>query len=158
VIRPATPDDARALAELQVRAWQWAYGDFLAEPDMPTVAEREARWRADGRTDTTAVWDQDGRIVALVSAGPARDEGVAEGIGELYALYVDPPAQGAGVGGALHEHALGELRRAGFARAMLWVFADNGHGRAFYESRGWRPDGRAGEALGAATLRYAREL
>jgi hypothetical protein len=45
VIRAARPEDVRAIAEVQVRAWRWAYADIVADEDMPTVDEREARWR-----------------------------------------------------------------------------------------------------------------
>ncbi len=36
VIRPGDRADARALAELEVRAWRWAYVDIVAEQDMIT--------------------------------------------------------------------------------------------------------------------------
>ena len=47
---------------------------------------------------------------------------------------------------------------AGFTHAVLWVFADNGHARGFYERRGWTPDGATGAAAGAAELRYRKDL
>jgi GNAT superfamily N-acetyltransferase len=148
VIRPATPDDARAIAELHVRAWHRAYGDFLDVDAMPTVEERDAQWRDRVAGTDVAVWDQDGLVRGVVVVAP----------GELQLLYVDPPAQGAGVGTALHDHALERLREGGETRATLWVFAANGHGRHFWEARGWAPDGATGELRGAPTLRYAREL
>ena len=47
---------------------------------------------------------------------------------------------------ALHDDAHERLRAAGHARAVLWVFDSNGHARAFYERRGWAPDGERREA------------
>jgi GNAT superfamily N-acetyltransferase len=148
VIRPATVDDAQALAALHVRAWHRAYGDFIDAADMPTVEDREEVWRRPfpGRA---WVWDQGGAVVGVVGIG---DDG------ELSVLYVDPPAQGAGVGSALHDHALAELRAAGHARATLWIYAANGHGRDFYAARGWAPDGATGQKRGALIIRLAREL
>jgi GNAT superfamily N-acetyltransferase len=153
VIRAATREDGRALAELEVRAWRWAYVDLVDEADMPTVGEREARWR-ERPLGGAFVWEQDGLVVGVVQVD--RDPG-EDGVGALRGLYVDPAAQGAGVGSALHDHAIVELRTAGFQAATLWVFTGNGHGREFYTARGWVPDGaqRDGEA---PELRYRREL
>jgi GNAT superfamily N-acetyltransferase len=155
VIRAATRADARAIAALEVRAWRWAYVDIVAEGDMVTVEAREARWR-ERPLEGAYVWAQDGLVVGVVQAGPSPEE---PGEGRLRGLFVDPPAQGAGIGAALHDHAVERLADAGFARATLWVFAANGHAREFYAARGWVPDGgrRDGDD-GVAELRYARDL
>jgi GNAT superfamily N-acetyltransferase len=148
LIRPATAADARALAELEVRAWRWAYVDFVAEEDMITVASRVERWEGRG-LDAAFVAEVDGRVVGVVQVD---DEG------ELRGLNVEPAAQGAGLGAALHDFALEELRRRGVAEATLWVFEANGHARGFYERRGWAPDGATGVAAEAPELRYRKTL
>jgi GNAT superfamily N-acetyltransferase len=154
VIRPAGPQDARAIAELEVRAWRWAYVDVVAEEQMITVEDRVARW--EGRPlDGAFVAEVEGRVVGVVQVGPDPDE---PSTGLLRGLHVEPAAQGAGVGTALYEHALGELRRAGFAAARLWVFDANGHARGFYERRGWAPDGATRVAAEAPELRYRQNL
>jgi GNAT superfamily N-acetyltransferase len=143
VIRPATAADARAIAELEVRAWRWAYVDFIAEEDMITVAERAERWEGDA-AEGASVAEVEGRIV-----------GVVQVVGnELKALYVEPAAQGAGLGAALLDLACERLRAAGYADAMLWVFEANGHARGFFERRGWLADGARDERLGTSVLRY----
>jgi len=153
VIRAATRADARAIAELEVRAWRWAFVDLVDEADMPTVDGRTERWRT-GPLDGAWVWDQDGRVVGVVQAGPATDEPA----GRLRGLYVDPAAQGAGIGAALHAHALARLQADGFTEAILWVFAANGHAREFYAARGWRPDGGRADGEGGPELRLRRTL
>lgn len=150
MIRPAACEDARAIAELEVRAWRWAYADLVDETDMPTVGEREERWRTQP-LQGASVWDQDGRVVGVVQVAPRDDDPV---VGALRGLYVDPPAQGAGIGAALHDRALNALRAAGFATATLWVFTANGHAREFYAARGWVPDGTQGAWKGVPELRY----
>jgi GNAT superfamily N-acetyltransferase len=155
VIRPATREDAAAIAALEVRAWRWAFVDLVADEDMPTVAGREARWR-EQPLDGARVWDQDGLIAGVVEIGPSPDE---PGAGALRALYVDPAAQGAGIGSALHDWALAALRGAGHAAATLRVFTADGHAREFYAARGWRPDGASGEGPEhVPQLRYRRTL
>lgn len=147
MIRPATADDARALAELEVRAWRWAYVDFVAEEDMITVAERVERWEGRG-VDGAFVAEVDGRVVGVVQVD---DEDALRG------LYVEPAAQGAGLGAELHDFALEELRRRGAEAATLWVFEANGHARGFYERRGWSADGETTTTL-APELRYRKTL
>jgi GNAT superfamily N-acetyltransferase len=155
VIRAVTRDDACTLAGLEVRAWRWAYVDLVADEEMPTVGEREARW-LQRPIDGAHVWDQDGRVVGVVQVGPSPEE---DGVGALRGLFVDPAAQGAGIGRALLDHAVAELRAAGHASATLWVFAADGHAREFCAARGWVPDGatRVG-AEGLPELRHRRTL
>jgi GNAT superfamily N-acetyltransferase len=148
VIRPATADDARALAELEVRAWRWAYVDFVSEEDMITIAERVERWEG-RKAEGAFVEELDGRVVGVVQV---REDG------ELHGLYVEPAAQGAGLGAALHDFALAELGRRGVDGATLWVFEANGHARGFYERRGWVADGETGTAAQAPEVRYRKNL
>jgi ribosomal protein S18 acetylase RimI-like enzyme len=132
VIRGATAADAEAIDGLHVRAWQHAYGDFIAPEDQMAARdedERVARWRErmDSTEIATWVWDQDGYVAGFASAGG----------GELWALYIDPAAQNAGVGSALLAHAEAAMKAEGASEATLWVFSANEHGRRFYEGRGW---------------------
>jgi GNAT superfamily N-acetyltransferase len=152
VIRPATVADARALAELEVRAWRWAYVDIVAEQDMITVEEREQRWTSAPGAFVAEVGD---RVVGVVQVGPDRED---PSVGLLRGLAVEPAAQGAGVGTALYEHAVAWLREAGFAEAVAWVFTANGHARGFYERRGWTADGATATAAAAPQLRYRHNL
>jgi GNAT superfamily N-acetyltransferase len=148
VIRPATDADARTIAELEARAWRWAYVDFVADEDMVSVDERLERWNgAEG--DGAFVAEVDGRVVGVVQ--------VSEN--ELKAWYVEPAAQGAGLGTALYDFACARLREAGHAEAVLWVFEGNGHARGFLERRGWTPDdGTRRDTAGASELRYRQNL
>jgi GNAT superfamily N-acetyltransferase len=163
VIRAATPLDAPAIAGVQVRAWFRGYSDIIDPVRLAemTAAEREPVWRdAAARGIEVAVFDQDGVIAGAVATGAARDDDAGPHTGELYALYVDPPAQGAGVGTRLVAHAVDTLQAAGHADAVLWTFAANALGRRFYETRGWHADGEAVQRAGdlAPVVRYRRAL
>lgn len=167
MIRPATVTDARTLAELEVRAWRWAYVDIVAEQDMITVDEREAHWSSTSTIDGAFVAEVGERVVGVVHAGLGPDvgsvapkvAGVAQAdpdhpAGLLGVLAVEPAAQGAGLGAALYEHAIAQLQAAGFDAATVWLFDGDGHARGFYERRGWRPDGTTGTIAEAPALRY----
>ncbi len=133
MIRDATLDDADEIDRVHVQAWQRAYWEFIDPADMIGARrpqdERVARWRERIASGEVRTWvhDVDGFIAGFAAAGG----------GELMALYVDPAAQGAGVGGSLLDHAEAALREEGAGEATLWVFRDNEHGRRFYEVRGW---------------------
>ncbi len=100
-------------------------------------------------------------LAGYVTAGSARHAGEG-GLGEIWAIYVDPEAQRRGVGRALMAAATRGLADRGFREAVLWVFEANAPARAFYERLGWAPDGAAKPlAIGGATpieLRYRRRL
>ena len=156
MIRPATVADARAIAELEVRAWRWAYVDIVAEQEMITVEEREAHWRfgrrSRGRVGRRGRWAGGRRGGGWPGRRRTARSAACRG------LDVEPAAQGAGVGAALYEHAVAQLRGAGFGEAVVWLFEANGHARAFYERRGWSADGPTGTAAEAPELRYRQTL
>lgn len=167
-LRPATPADAEHLARLQARVWARSYADLLPpealEPDV--VERREKAWpdalAVPGRHGM--VWEQDGRIVAFALVGAAQDADAVPTTGELVALYVDPVAQGAGLGRTLLEDAERRLREEGYVEATLWVFTGNGLAREMYERRGWRlepaelNERHRGPAWWAPAVRYRRTL
>lgn len=146
LVRPATPADADAIARAHVRAWQHAYAGLFPEDELARLdaAQRAAALRrrlaADEPRRATLAAEDGGAVVGFASVGPSRDED-GGGLGELYAIYVDPDAWGRGAGRNLMEGALDALRAAGFGEATLWVLAQNPRARAFYEATGWAVDG-----------------
>jgi GNAT superfamily N-acetyltransferase len=62
-----------------------------------------------------------------------------EGLGEIYMVAVDPDFQGQGIGSRLIEFALGWLKEAGMAIAMVETGGDPGHApaRHTYEKAGF---------------------
>ena len=140
--------DAAAIAGVDVRAWWHAYGAFLDEQRLSGAhasSMRTARWReilaGERQSETLGARGRGPDRRLRVASGAARRGRRPRGRGEIYALYVDPPAQGAGAGTRL----LAARRRSGFAscgfeQATLWTFEDNGLARAFYERHGWELD------------------
>ncbi len=91
----------------------------------------------------------DDEVVGFALVGPA-GESQNDGVGELYAINVDPDHWGTGAGVALIDAAVDALQASGFTSAVLWVHPDNRRARAFYARRGWIDDGvdRQHEVLG----------
>jgi GNAT superfamily N-acetyltransferase len=140
-VRRARPADARAIAEVHVRTWQAAYRHaFPAEVlDNLSVDGRETRWR-ERLEEGYVIWvaETEGGIVGFSAVGPSRTE---EAAGELYAIYVLPEAWGSGAASELMVAAKAWFAQEGYAKAMLWVLADNPRARRFYEREGWRAEG-----------------
>jgi GNAT superfamily N-acetyltransferase len=160
-IRIATGADADAIEAVRVRGWQTAYRHVFPPAELDAMPVDGARLRPRLEKPppgwATLVAQDDG-VIGFATIGPSRDE---TGLGELYAIYVDPSAWSTGTGRELLLRAEAELRRY-YAVATLWVLEDNPRARRFYELGGWVPDGtrKAEDFLGVrvAEVRYRKEL
>ncbi len=161
-VRIASPDDALAIETVRVHGWRTAYRHVFPPAELDALPIDGERWRprlqAPPRGWTTLVCEDGGNVVGFSSVGPSRDH---EGLGELYAIYVDPDAWSTGAGRALM--AAAEERLASeYGAALLWVLEDNPHARRFYERAGWAPDGarKAEERFGvrAPEVRYRKDF
>jgi len=166
IIRRATPQDAEAVARIQVDTWRAAYRGLVpdAHLDQMSVERSTARHRealTEGRFEAYLAWEA-GEAVGFVGVGSCRDEDVnAERVGEIWGIYVLLSHWGRRVGARLYRFAEQILRARGFSTVVLWVFAGNASARRFYEAMGYAPDGTSkilevGKPLEA--IRYRREL
>jgi GNAT superfamily N-acetyltransferase len=87
------------------------------------------------------VAEEDGRIVGLTACGESRDPDAGPAVGEIWTFFVAAGLWRRGVGRALMEAALAELRRRGYAEVTVWSFAANERANGFYAARGFVPDG-----------------
>ena len=121
VLRPATEEDARALAEVHLASRRAA---VPAMPPSVHTDEETMGWVAGWLAGDAEVW---------VAEAAGRPVGYARlTAGWLDDLYVRPEAARQGVGSALLE-LVKSLRPGGFA---LWVFESNEPARRFYRRRG----------------------
>src|SRR5690349_20329886 len=143
-LRPGTVSDARAIANLHVASWRWAYRDLMPAATLAdlSVDARARNWAALLARQEVCVFvgEREGVLAGFAACGPAREPGVSAGIGELYAIYLDESATGTGVGAALLANALAALAQKGFSSATLWVLEGNQRARRFYERHGFRLD------------------
>jgi RimJ/RimL family protein N-acetyltransferase len=167
VIREATSDDARAIAEVHMASWRWAYrGDLPAEfLDGLTVDDREREWRewlAPEQGAGTLVALEGGVIVGFCSFGPSRDDDADERTAEVRTIYLREEVAGRGIGRDLFASANDRLHDLGYRRATLWVMASNERSRRFYERSGWSWDGTTSahrfDCANVPIVRYATDL
>lgn len=114
--------------------------------DGLSVAERESTWQTLLERSTgaafTVIAEHDDDIVGFCSViAPSRDDDASSGTCEVAAIYVEPGLWRKGVGTALLDDALQQLRAAAWDHVTLWVFAENAAALAFYRRFGFAPDG-----------------
>lgn len=121
-IRRATPDDARALADVHLRARRECM-PYLPDIHSP---EEVLAWIREVMPQHEEVWvaEDEDRVIGFFA--------LSEGF--LYHLYVYPELHGQGAGSLLFDRVK-ELAPEGF---QLWVFQRNTQAREFYEHRGMR--------------------
>lgn len=143
MIRPATIIDARAIAQIHIRAWQAAYQNIVPDDFLEnlSIEERTQSWEgALASTKTqTLLSEEDGSIHGWICFGPGRDAGCQRNL-EILALYVDPAQWRTGVG-----QELVEFMERHFANQQpetyLWVLSDNAPAQRFYEAMGFANSG-----------------
>lgn len=127
-VRAATVDDVGALKQVYWRA-KASHGysdqemaDFAAEVDETLTVETIAN-------DAFAIADREGQPVGFVGV---QDTGKPDAL-HMEFLFIDPDAQGMGVGRLLFDWAVDAVRRQGFAALE---FQSDVHVTGFYERMG----------------------
>ena len=159
-IREATPDDAASIAQVHVDSWIGAYRGIVADEilDNLSVERRKQGWaRVLSEGSTWAfVAEVEGAVRGFVGCAPidASDDQFAgldpHATAELTTIYLDPQWWGEGMGRALMNRAVDDLRSRGFDSMVLWVLEANDRARRFYEAGGWRDDGARKDCFGSA--------
>ena len=143
-MRAAGPADAPELSRVHAESWRAAYPGMVPQGYLDELREDHwveafTDWLSTGRMKALMLLE-DGRAVGASVYGPAREEALA-GWGEVVTLYLLPEAFGRGLGGALLQSVLEDLRREGFSSAFLWALRENLRARRFYEKQGFAPTG-----------------
>ena len=164
-IREALPADAAALAELKLATFRETFLDGFGIPYPPddlAIFEAECygldRVNAELADPSHRTWVVDaadggnaaGRLLAYAHVGPCKlpHPDVVAGEMELYQLYLRGHAQGAGLGKALLEQALGFMAEQG-GRIWIGVWSGNARALALYRGRGFEIVGEYQFAVGA---------
>lgn len=163
-VRRAGPDDALAVERVRLGSWQAAYRGLVPDAYLDaldakvTAARRRAVLADRDAPGTTLVAELDGEVVGMLHSGPCRDDDVAPGAVEIWAVYVVPTRWRHGVGGLLLARALAEVPDD--SRVYVWALAGNDGARAFYERHGFRADAARTIEVGGVDLpetRFRRE-
>ncbi len=138
-VRVADIADAPAIAQIEVDSWRATYAGILS-PKMllgMSVARQTAGWIGELRRWPGAVWvwqDDAGIVQGFGQCGRQRNQALPWE-GEIFMLYVQTDAQGAGAGRQLLRAMFAALLSGRQRSAVVWVLKDN-PSRFFYERMG----------------------
>jgi len=100
----------------------------------------EELWRTRMRRSRRLLAERGEQAVGVASVGQARDDdGKAEGVAELFGMWVRPQDRGTNAAWELVTAATKQARQEGYRLLRLWVSTENGRAIGFYSSYGFRP-------------------
>lgn len=137
-ITPMTTEaDMTGKAYVHWKSWQETYTGLIDQDYLDNVMNL-AKCESIARLWTQGLWvAKDGeRVVGFVGCGASRD---GEDCGEVYSIYVLQSHQGKGIGYALMNQAMEQLRDC--RKVVLWVLRGNEKAIRFYERYGFVFDG-----------------
>jgi L-amino acid N-acyltransferase YncA len=110
-----------------------ATGNATFETEVPGWAQ----WDAAHLPGHRFVADEESRIVGWAALTAYSDRCCYEGVADL-SVYVDPAAQGRGVGRALLDHVVASAERAGIWTLQAGIFPENEASLALHRRCGFR--------------------
>jgi ribosomal protein S18 acetylase RimI-like enzyme len=130
-IRPATGDDAAAVAEIWRSGWHDGHTGNVPDKLVAVRTDESFRVRAAERVSDTTV--------AVVGSSVAGFVMVVDD--EVEQVYVSRDHRGSGIAGILLAAAEQLVAANGHATAWLAVASGNARARRFYERSGWTDEG-----------------
>jgi ribosomal protein S18 acetylase RimI-like enzyme len=157
-VRRAQPEDAAAIARVQVDTWRSTYRGIVPDSYLDGLSYQTSQenWERgvsdpEHRTTVFVADDESAGVVGFAACGAARDTGWGFA-GELYAIYLNRNMQRKGMGRSMVLSVAQDLKSRGFDSMLVWVLEDNPYKR-FYESIGGRLLGAKEITMGGTRLR-----
>ena len=145
MIRPANVSDGLAIGKVYCYGWQAAYRGLMPDFFLNALTPENCfAQRSHIAPDRRFVAEVNGEVVGTATFGKPRDT-VAEGLAELYSIYLLPQHWGTGQGSALFRAVVEKLKEQGYSGLYLWTLRDNTRARVFYEKAGLQLSGEERE-------------
>ncbi|HEX8598428.1 MAG TPA: arsinothricin resistance N-acetyltransferase ArsN1 family A [Chloroflexia bacterium] len=133
--RPATPEDAAAIARIYNQGLEDRIATFETRPRTP---EEILSW-LDGRHPVVVIEDQ-GEVIAFASTSTYRPRDCYRGIAE-FSVYVAREARGRGAGKLAMQTLIRASEEAGFWKLLSRIFVENTASRTLVKAVGFREVG-----------------
>jgi len=153
-IREAAPDDAAAIAHVQVSSWRTTYPGIV--PDAYLAELNEDKFRQHWHQHLSAgelllfVAEDARGVFGFITGGRLR-EPIEDYDAELYAIYLLADRQARGAGRGLTRTLAASLKAAGFISMVVWALEQN-PAVGFYQRLGAAPVLRKTIQIGGADL------
>lgn len=123
-VRAAGGDDFIAAARVRARSWRVAYKGLVPRSYLDAMADESSIRAWAQRASTSGVSRHhvavlDSVVVGFTGVGERTHHRRSQDVGEVFALYADPSVWGVGVGRALMQAALGDLRAHNYRHACF---------------------------------------
>ena len=143
VVRRATVDDARRIAEYAVALAEQHYGyDQVRFTRLITVEGAAAFYEGRTEAENAAVFvaEIEGRVAgfAYMEYEPVIYAELATKVAWLHDIYIEPEARNSGAGRELLDAVKDEARRQGANKVLLSVAEKNENAQRFFEQYGYR--------------------
>lgn len=139
-LRRLAADDLDAFHQLRLQALQespTAFGATVASEQSLTPAQHLARLQGDSHSGIWGAWNSKGALVASAGLWHQTQEKVQHKA-DVYAVYVEPSARGAGLAAQLMKTMIAHAREHTDLRQLhLGVIAGNTHALRLYQSLGF---------------------
>lgn len=151
LLRDSALADAEAISALHLACWRTNFRGKIDSLALDAIDGREwlerRKLALQNASRVMLVAEEASRVLGFCDGGAPRDCHFSE-CGELYALYVDPCAQGKGVGKALLLRMKDRLGALGYRTMMVKTLASNPAARAFYAGLGGQERGCSSFSFG----------
>ena len=125
--------------------------------DIEARIEEIEKILKDKNKGSEIILELDGKPHCIAWWDAARDADMA-GFAELICIHSLKAGWHQGYGSLMMQQILADVKSAGYAKILLWVFDSNVRAIKFYEAHGFVASGRKQSALGAVEEMYIKEL
>ena len=161
-IRRARKGDEGVFARIQTESWKAAFSHILSPEELARCTQLEEAEELYRRVLARGEIQMALELVAgephCIAAWGMNRSDQGEDTGELICIHSLPDRWHQGYGSKMLAYVLEDMGRAGFSKAILWVFEDNCQARRFYEKHGFTPTEVRNPAHGTWERMYRKQL
>jgi GNAT superfamily N-acetyltransferase len=163
-VRLAEPGEGARLGEIYLSSGRAAWARHLSPVGLASVtspADEWERWISDPDLIVLVAERRDQAVALALLCRSTDDDSDPARVALLDRLYIEPASWRRGLGRALLDAAMEELRERRFQEVTLWT-AEWNTSRGFYEANGWKLDGATREKTFAGStfmeVRYRTQV
>lgn len=161
-LRKARTGDETILAYIQTESWKSAFSEILSPEELSRStnmqkAEEMYRKVLERRFVNLLIESVDGQPLCIAGWSRNRND-LGEQIAELICIHSLSDRRRKGYGSVMMRHILDEIKQAGYAEVILWVFEENLPAIRFYQKHGFRVTEHRNVTHGAVEVMYLKKL